>query len=214
MKLQELLYKVNILKVFGSTNIEIPIIHFDSRKINAKALFVAIEGSASDGHQYIQSAIEDGAIAIIVEQLPSKLDDKITYVQVPSSYNALGIIAANFYNNPSERIKLVGVTGTNGKTTIVSLLHQLLTLLNNKVGMLSTIENKIIDQVIPSTHTTPDPLQINCLLSGMIDKGCDYCFMEVSSHALAQGRVHGLQFSGGVFTNISQEHLDYHETLF
>ena len=147
MKLQELLYKVNILKVFGSTNIEIPIIHFDSRKINGKALFVAIEGSASDGHQYIQSAIEDGAIAIIVEQLPSKLDDKITYVQVPSSYNALGIIAANFYNNPSERIKLVGVTGTNGKTTIVSLLHQLLTLLNNKVGMLSTIENKIIEQM-------------------------------------------------------------------
>ncbi|MBU46484.1 MAG: UDP-N-acetylmuramoyl-L-alanyl-D-glutamate--2,6-diaminopimelate ligase [Flavobacteriales bacterium] len=213
MKLQELLYKVNILKVFGSTNIEIPIIHFDSRKINGKALFVAIEGSASDGHQYIQISIEDGAIAIIVEQLPSKLDDKITYVQVPSSYNALGIIAANFYNNPSERIKLVGVTGTNGKTTIVSLLHQLLTLLNNKVGMLSTIENKIIDQVIPSTHTTPDPLQINCLLSGMIDKGCDYCFMEVSSHALAQGRVHGLQFSGGVFTNISQEHLDYHKTF-
>ena len=213
MKLQDLLYKVNILKLIGSTNIEISDVQFDSRKIQKKGLFIAIKGTISDGHQYIQNTIKEGAIAIIVEQLPSQLNDKITYVQVANSYNALGVIAANFYNNPSERIKLVGVTGTNGKTTIVSLLHQLFTLLNNKVGMLSTIENKILDKVIPSTHTTPDPLQINYLLNDMIKRGCDYCFMEVSSHALAQGRVNGLVFSGGVFTNITQDHLDYHHTF-
>ena len=213
MKLQDLLYKVNILKLIGSTNIEISDVQFDSRKIQKKGLFIAIKGTISDGHQYIQNTIKEGAIAIIVEQLPSQLNDKITYVQVANSYNALGVIAANFYNNPSERIKLVGVTGTNGKTTIVSLLHQLFTLLNNKVGMLSTIENKILDKVIPSTHTTPDPLQINYLLNDMIKRGCDYCFMEVSSHALAQRRVNGLVFSGGVFTNITQDHLDYHHTF-
>ena len=213
MKLQDLLYKVNILKLIGSTNIEISDVQFDSRKIQKKGLFIAIKGTISDGHQYIQNTIKEGAIAIIVEQLPSQLNDNITYVQVANSYNALGVIAANFYNNPSERIKLVGVTGTNGKTTIVSLLHQLFTLLNNKVGMLSTIENKILDKIIPSTHTTPDPLQINYLLNDMIKRGCDYCFMEVSSHALAQGRVNGLVFSGGVFTNITQDHLDYHHTF-
>ena len=213
MKLQDLLYKVNILKLIGSTNIEISDVQFDSRKIQKKGLFIAIKGTISDGHQYIQNTIKDGVIAIIVEQLPSQLNDKITYVQVANSYNALGVIAANFYNNPSERIKLVGVTGTNGKTTIVSLLHQLFTLLNNKVGMLSTIENKILDKIITSTHTTPDPLQINYLLHEMIEKGCDYCFMEVSSHALAQGRVNGLHFTGGVFTNITQDHLDYHHTF-
>ena len=213
MKLQDLLYKVNILKLIGSTNIEISDVQFDSRKIQKKGLFIAIKGTISDGHQYIQNTIKDGAIAIIVEQLPSQLNDKITYVQVANSYNALGVISANFYNNPSERIKLVGVTGTNGKTTIVSLLHQLFTLLNNKVGMLSTIENKILDKVIPSTHTTPDPLQINYLLNEMIKKGCEYCFMEVSSHALAQGRVNSLHFSAGVFTNITQDHLDYHHTF-
>ena len=213
MKLQDLLYKVNILKLIGSTNIEISDVQFDSRKIQKKGLFIAIKGTISDGHQYIQNTIKEGVIAIIVEQLPSQLNDNITYVQVANSYNALGVIAANFYNNPSERIKLVGVTGTNGKTTIVSLLHQLFTLLNNKVGMLSTIENKILDKVIPSTHTTPDPLQINYLLNDMIKRGCEYCFMEVSSHALAQGRVNGLHFSAGVFTNITQDHLDYHHTF-
>ena len=213
MKLQDLLYKVNILKLIGSTNIEISDVQFDSRKIQKKGLFIAIKGTISDGHQYIQNTIKDGAIAIIVEQLPSQLNDNITYVQVANSYNALVVIAANFYNNPSERIKLVGVTGTNGKTTIVSLLHQLFTLLNNKVGMLSTIENKILDKIITSTHTTPDPLQINYLLHEMIEKGCDYCFMEVSSHALAQGRVNGLHFTGGVFTNITQDHLHYHHTF-
>ncbi len=213
MRLQELLYKVNISKVVGNTNIEIHEVQFDSRKIQDKGLFVAIKGTISDGHEYINNTIRDGAVAIILEQLPREFKDNITYIQVESSYSALAIIAANFYNNPSEKIKLVGITGTNGKTTIVNLLHQLFTLLNNKVGMISTIENKILDKRVPSTHTTPDPLQINYFLNAMIEKGCEYCFMEVSSHALCQGRINGLSFSGGVFTNISHEHLDYHKTF-
>jgi UDP-N-acetylmuramoyl-L-alanyl-D-glutamate--2,6-diaminopimelate ligase len=213
MKLRELLYRVNIIKAVGNTNIEISDVQFDSRKVKKKGLFVAIKGTDSDGHQYIEDTINDGAIALIVEQIPIELNDSVTYIQVESSYNALAVIASNLYKNPSERIKLVGITGTNGKTTIVSLLHQLFTLLKNKAGMISTIENKILEQVMPSSHTTPDPLQINYLLSEMIDKGCDYCFMEVSSHALLQGRVYGLFFSGGVFTNISKDHLDYHKSF-
>jgi len=213
MKLQDLLYKVNILKIVGVTNIEISDIHFDSRKIRKKGLFIAIKGTISDGHDYIHNTIEAGAIAIIVEHMPIELNDKITYIQVSSSYNALALISANFFNNPSERIKLVGVTGTNGKTTIVSLLYQLFTLLKNKVGMLSTIENKILDRTLLSTHTTPDPIQINYLLNEMIKEGCNYCFMEVSSHSLSQGRVNGLHFSAGVFTNITRDHLDYHNTF-
>jgi UDP-N-acetylmuramoyl-L-alanyl-D-glutamate--2,6-diaminopimelate ligase len=213
MRLQELLYKVNILKVVGNTNIEIVEVQFDSRKIKDKGLFVAIKGTIYDGHEYINNAIRDGAVAIILEQLPIEFKDNITYIQVESSYSALAIIAANFYNNPSEKIKLVGITGTNGKTTIVNLLHQLFTLLNNKAGMISTIENKILGMRFPSTHTTPDPLQINYFLNAMIAKGCEYCFIEVSSHALYQGRINGLRFFGGVFTNISYEHLDYHKTF-
>jgi UDP-N-acetylmuramoyl-L-alanyl-D-glutamate--2,6-diaminopimelate ligase len=213
MKLQDLLYKVNILKIVGVTNIEISDIHFDSRKIRKKGLFIAIKGTISDGHDYIHNTIEAGAIAIIVEHMPIELNDQITYIQVSSSYNALALISANFFNNPSERIKLVGVTGTNGKTTIVSLLYQLFTLLKNKVGMLSTIENKILDRTLLATHTTPDPIQINYLLNEMIKEGCKYCFMEVSSHSLSQGRINGLHFSAGVFTNLTRDHLDYHNTF-
>lgn len=213
MKLQELLYRVDILKIVGFPDIEICDVQFDSSKPNPKGIFVAIKGIVSDGHQYIESSIENGAIAIVVEELPITLDDQITYIQVAKSSHALAIISANFYDNPSEKIKLIGVTGTNGKTTIVSLLHQLFLLLNKKSGMLSTIENKIIDQIIPSTHTTPDSLQINYLLDKMIQKGCHYCFMEVSSHAIKQGRIHGLKFSGAVFTNITHDHLDYHKTF-
>ena len=213
MKLQDLLYKVNLLKVVGSTNIQISDVQFDSRKIKKGGLFVAVKGTVSDGHKYIKGVIKNGAVAIIVEKTPIELDKNITYVQVASSKSALAVVAANFYGNPSEKIKLVGVTGTNGKTTIVSLLYQLFTLLSNKVGILSTIENRILDKVVPSTHTTPDPLQINFLLNTMLQKGCDYCFMEVSSHALHQGRVNGLQFSAGIFTNITHDHLDYHNTF-
>jgi UDP-N-acetylmuramoyl-L-alanyl-D-glutamate--2,6-diaminopimelate ligase len=213
MKLQEILYKVGIEKLIGTTDLEMYNIQFDSRKVKQSTLFVAIKGTVSDGHQFIDGAIENGAVAVVLENIPEKINEDITYIQVVSSYDALGVIAANFYNNPSERIKLVGVTGTNGKTTIVSLLHQLFVLLYVKVGMLSTIQNKIIDEIIPSTFTTPDALQINFLLDKMIEKGCTYCFMEVSSHALAQGRVNGLNFSGGVFTNITHDHLDYHNTF-
>ena len=213
MNLKDLLYKVNILRLCGTTDVLISDVHFDSRKIRKGSLFVAIKGSLSDGHQYIKSAINNGATAVIVEQIPSELDEYTAYIQVESSYDTLSIVASNFYGSPSSRIKLVGVTGTNGKTTIVSLLYQLFTLLNKKAGMISTIENKILDEVISATHTTPDPLQINYLLDKMISKGCEYCFIEVSSHALAQGRVNSLYFSGGVFTNITQDHLDYHNTF-
>ena len=213
MNLQELLYKVSVAKVVGTTNVEVTGIAFDSRKIKKDFLFVAVKGTQSDGHTYISQTINAGATVVILENMPADLEDNINYIQVEDSNIALGIIAANFYNNPSEKIKLVGITGTNGKTTIVSLLSQLFVLLNVKVGMLSTIQNKIIDTIIPSTHTTPDALQINFLLNEMISQGCEYCFMEVSSHAISQGRISGLNFSGGVFTNITQDHLDYHNTF-
>ena len=213
MNLQDLLYKVSLESVLGSTNIEVADIQFDARKIAKNNLFIAVNGTISDGHKFIPNAISDGAIAIIVEQFPEKIYENITYIKVKNSNNALAIVASNFYNNPSERIKLVGVTGTNGKTTIVSLLHQLFTLLNMKSGMLSTIQNRVASEIIPSTHTTPDAIQINLLLNKMIEAGCDYCFMEVSSHAISQGRVNGLTYSGGVFTNITQDHLDYHNTF-
>jgi len=213
MNLQELLYKVSIVTVVGTTDVEVVDIAFDSRKVKKDFLFVAVKGNQSDGHTYISQTIKAGATVIVVENLPADLDDKITYVKVADSNIALGIIAANFYGNPSEKIKLVGVTGTNGKTTIVSLLSQMFALLNVKVGMLSTIQNKIIDKIIPSTHTTPDALQLNFLLNEMIEAGCEYCFMEVSSHAIVQGRISGLNFAGGVFTNLTQDHLDYHNTF-
>ena len=213
MNLQELLYKVSFVKIIGTTNVEIADIAFDSRKVKTNSLFVALKGTQSDGHDYILQTIEAGAKVIMLEHMPANLDDKITYINVEDSNIALGIIAANFYDNPSEKIKLVGLTGTNGKTTIVSLLTQLFSIMNVKVGMLSTIQNKIIDEIIPSTHTTPDALQINFLLNEMIAQGCEYCFMEVSSHAIAQVRISGINFTGGVFTNLTQDHLDYHNSF-
>ena len=213
MNLQQLLYRVNITKVVGTTHIELSDITFDSRKVKESSLFVAIKGMQSDGHSYIQQTIEAGATVIVLEDMPADLDNKVTYIQVEDSNIALGSIAANFYDNPSEKIKLVGITGTNGKTTIVSLLSQLFDMLNVKTGMLSTIQNKIINTIIPSTHTTADSLQINYLLNEMIKQGCEYCFMEVSSHAIIQGRISGLNFAGGVFTNLTQDHLDYHNTF-
>ena len=213
MNLQELLYKVSFVKIIGTTNVELVDIAFDSRKVKATSLFVALKGTQSDGHTYISQTINAGAKVIVLEDMPHKLDDNITYVKVEDSNIALGIIAANFYDNPSEKIKLVGVTGTNGKTTIVSLLTQLFSIMNVKVGLLSTIQNKIIDKIIPSTHTTPDALQINFLLNEMIAQGCKYCFMEVSSHAISQGRISGISFTGGVFTNLTQDHLDYHNSF-
>jgi len=213
MNLQELLYKVSFLKIIGTTNVEVIDITFDSRKVKLDYLFVALKGTQSDGHSYISQAIKSGAKVIVLEDIPNNLDDNITYIKVEDSNIALGIIAANFYDTPSEKIKLVGVTGTNGKTTIVSLLTQLFSLMNVKVGMISTIHNKIIDKIIPSTHTTPDALQINFLLNEMIVQGCEYCFMEVSSHAISQGRISSVNFTGAVFTNLTQDHLDYHNSF-
>ena len=213
MNLKQLLHKVNVIKVVGEMRVEIYDIAFDSRKIKESSLFVAVKGMQSDGHSYVQQTIEAGAIAIVLEDMPSNLDSKATYIQVDDSNIALGIIAANFYDNPSEKIKLVGITGTNGKTTVVSLLSQLFSILNVKVGMLSTIQNRIINTIIPSNYTTPDSVQINYLLNEMIKQGCEYCFMEVSSHSIVQGRISGLNFAGGVFTNLTQDHLDYHNTF-
>jgi UDP-N-acetylmuramoyl-L-alanyl-D-glutamate--2,6-diaminopimelate ligase len=211
--LKDILYKTGIEEVIGSTDVRIKNICFDSRKAKQGSLFVAITGTKVDGHQFIDEVIEKGAVAIICEKIPEKKREGITYVLVNNSAFALSIIAGNFYDNPSEKIRLVGVTGTNGKTTIVTLLFHLFRELGYGVGLLSTVKNQINELVIPSTHTTPDALQLNELLSAMVDAGCRYCFMEVSSHAVSQKRNAGLKYAGGVFTNITHEHLDYHKTF-
>ncbi len=211
--LKDILYKVGILEVSGSTNVAISNIQFDSRKIEKDNLFVAIKGSISDGHKYINDTIESGAIAILCEQFPENTQERTTYIKVSNASKALGIIVSNFFDNPSEKIKLVGVTGTNGKTTIATLLFQLFRNMGHKAGLLSTVANQINTSIIPSTHTTPDAIQLNKLLAQMIEDGCSYCFMEVSSHSIEQNRVSGLEFTGGVFSNISHDHLDYHKTF-
>lgn len=211
--LSDLLYKAGIEEVSGDTSISIEKVCFDSRKVEAGTLFVAIRGTATNGHQFISEVIAKGAAAIVCEELPMERFQAVTYIQVKDSSLALAIIAANFYDQPSEKIKLIGVTGTNGKTTIVSLLHALYRQLGYKVGLLSTVVNRINDLEFPATHTTPDPLQLNALLAKMVDSECTHCFMEVSSHAVVQHRVTGLHFDGGVFTNITRDHLDYHKTF-
>ena len=211
--LKDILYKTGIEKVVGSTNVEVSIICFDSRLVEANSLFVAVSGTQVDGHQFIQLAIEKGATSIVCEIIPQKLNDKVTYVEVKDSSKALGIIAANYYDNPSSELKLVGITGTNGKTTTATLLYNLFTALGFKTGLLSTVVNKIGNQDIVATHTTPDAIQLNKLLREMVVQGCEYCFMEVSSHAIHQNRVQAIEFVGGVFTNITHDHLDYHKTF-
>ena len=211
--LKDILYKAGLIEVVGSTNVAIMSISFDSRRIEKDSLFVAVKGTQSDGHVYINDVITKGAIAILCEELPEVLNDKITYIKVKDTAAALGIIAANFYDNPSASIKLVGVTGTNGKTTTVTLLFSLFKKLGYKVGLLSTVKNQVNNDVLASTHTTPDAIQLNALLRQMVDKGCTHCFMEVSSHAVVQNRIAGVHFAGGVFTNITHDHLDYHKTF-
>lgn len=211
--LSDLLYKAGIEEVSGDTSISIEKVCFDSRKVEADTLFIAIRGTIVDGHHFIAEVIAKGATAIVCEEMPAERFQSVTYVQVKDSSLALAIIAANFYDHPSEKLKLIGVTGTNGKTTVVTLLHSLFRQLGYKVGLLSTVVNRINDLEIPSTHTTPDPLQLNALLAKMVDSECTYCFMEVSSHAVVQHRISGLQFDGGVFTNITRDHLDYHKTF-
>jgi len=212
-ELKDILYKVHITSTSGSMNMEVKGICFDSRKVQPGFLFVAVRGMQSDGHTFIEKAARSGATAIIAEKLPEIISEQITYVTVKDSAKALGIIASNFYGNPASRLKLIGVTGTNGKTTVATLLYKLFTSLGYRCGMLSTVVNRIVDKEIPATHTTPDPIQINELLVNMLEEKCTHCFMEVSSHAVAQGRIEGLNFMGGLFTNITHDHLDYHRTF-
>ncbi|MDF1673186.1 MAG: UDP-N-acetylmuramoyl-L-alanyl-D-glutamate--2,6-diaminopimelate ligase [Vicingaceae bacterium] len=211
--LKDILYKAGIEEVVGSTQMAIEKICFDSREIEKFSLFVAVTGTQVDGHQFIEKAINDGAVAIICEEFPEEQQEGITYVRVKNSSEALGVAASNFYDNPSSEIKLVGVTGTNGKTTTATLLHDLYIQLGHKAGLLSTVVNKIGTEEISSTHTTPDAIQLNALLRYMIAEGCEYCFMEVSSHAIHQNRIAGVDFVGGIFTNITHDHLDYHKTF-
>jgi len=193
--------------------VEVKGICFDSRKAKPGFLFVAVKGTQSDGHLYIEKAVDLGAIAVVAEKLPERISDNISYVTVNDSAQALGIIAANFYHHPSHRLKLVGVTGTNGKTTVATLLYQLFNSIGHRSGLLSTVVYKIVDNEIPATHTTPDPIELNELLVQMVEARCTHCFMEVSSHAVDQKRVTGLKFEGAVFTNITHDHLDYHKTF-
>jgi UDP-N-acetylmuramoyl-L-alanyl-D-glutamate--2,6-diaminopimelate ligase len=211
--LSDILYKTRLEEIIGSTNVAISSVTFDSRKVKKDSLFIATRGTASDGHHYIELAIESGAVAVACEDLPETLKENVTYVKVLDSSASLGYIACNFYDNPSEKLKLVGITGTNGKTTTVTLLFNLFRGLGYNVGLLSTVENKINTTVIPSTHTTPDALALNELLSKMVEAGCQYAFMEVSSHAIVQHRITGLKFTGAAFSNITHDHLDYHKTF-
>lgn len=211
--LQDILYQARIQQVVGTTNIAIETVQLDSRKVERFTLFVAISGTQVDGHAFIDKAIAAGAVAVVCEVLPEETIKGITYVKVADAREALGFIAANFYDHPSQKLKLVGITGTNGKTTCATMLYRLYKLLGYKVGLLSTVENRIHNQVVPATHTTPDAIGLNMLLRDMVDAGCTYCFMEVSSHALHQHRVTGVQFAGAVFNNITHDHLDYHVTF-
>ncbi len=194
-------------------NINIETIEFDSRKVSKGSLFVAVRGTQVDGHDYILRALAAGASAVICEEIPEVVPDEIPFFQIKNSAEALGIVASNFYDNPSQKLKLVGVTGTNGKTTTVTLLYDLFSKLGYKCGLLSTVKNKIADRIVEATHTTPDPVQLNHLLNEMVESGCEYAFMEVSSHAVEQRRIAGLHFVGGAFTNITHDHLDYHKTF-
>ncbi len=211
--LSEILYKVKLEEVVGSTHMAISSVTFDSRTVKKDSLFVATIGTSADGHLFIDNAIQNGAIAIVCETLPEIKNDTVTYIKVSDSSYALGIIACNYFDNPSDEIKLVGVTGTNGKTTTVTLLFNLFKSLGYSAGLLSTVENKINNTIFPATHTTPDALTLNQLLRTMVEQGCEYAFMEVSSHAINQNRITGINFAGAVFTNITHDHLDYHKTF-
>ncbi len=213
MILQDILYKVAIRSVKGTTHIEVKDLQIDSRKTSNDSCFIAVKGSTTDGHAFINKALENGATVIVCEVLPVVLKETVTYIQVDDSAATAGLISHNFYGEPSTKIKLVGVTGTNGKTTIATLLFKLFSALQYKCGLISTVQNQIGNRIIPATHTTPDPISLNALLKQMLDEGCEYVFMEVSSHAIHQHRITGLQFAGALFSNITHDHLDYHKTF-
>ncbi|MEY3945793.1 MAG: hypothetical protein RJB03_499 [Bacteroidota bacterium] len=211
--LQDILYNVRIKSLSGRTDLPIQHVQIDSRKVTPGTCFIAVKGVNQDGHDHITAAIEKGASAIVCETLPATIQSTTTYIQTQDSAQAAGIIAHAFYGEPSQKIKLVGVTGTNGKTTVATLLYKLFTALDHSSGLISTVNNIIGERVLPSTHTTPDPVALNKLLSEMVDAGCTHVFMEVSSHAVHQQRIAGLHFAGAIFTNISHDHLDYHKTF-
>jgi UDP-N-acetylmuramoyl-L-alanyl-D-glutamate--2,6-diaminopimelate ligase len=211
--LKDILYKVSIRSVMGNTNIEVGDLQIDSRKVTAGTCFIALKGSTTDGHKFIDTAIKKGAKAIVCETLPARVSDNVTWIQVENSAAAAGYISHNFYAAPSLKTKLVGVTGTNGKTTIATLLWKLFTAFGYKCGLISTVQNQVGDTIISATHTTPDAVSVNALLSQMVTAGCEYVFMECSSHAIHQHRIAGLQFAGAIFSNISHDHLDYHKTF-
>ena len=213
MKLNELLINIKNADITGNADVEITGVNIDSRRIEEGHLFVAIRGTQVDGHRFIPKAIEQGAAAILCEELPETLSDDVTYVKVASTEDAVGPVSTVFYGNPSEKLKLVGVTGTNGKTTIATLLYNMFRKLGYKCGLLSTVCNYIEGEAIPADHTTPDPIELNRLLARMVDAGCQFAFMECSSHAIAQERIGGLKFAAGIYTNLTRDHLDYHKTF-
>ena len=213
MKLSELLRNVEVTTLEGSSEVGITAVDIDSRQVKEGHLFVAIKGTQTDGHQYISKAVDQGAAAILCEEMPAERKAGVSYVQVPSTETAIGPVATTFYGNPTSKLILVGVTGTNGKTTIATLLYNMFRKLGYKCGLLSTVCNYIEDEAVPASHTTPDPIELNSLLARMVAAGCQYAFMECSSHAIAQKRIGGLKFAGGIFTNLTRDHLDYHKTV-
>ncbi|MBQ2497531.1 MAG: UDP-N-acetylmuramoyl-L-alanyl-D-glutamate--2,6-diaminopimelate ligase, partial [Prevotella sp.] len=213
MKLSELLKNIKPTAIVGDSEREVTGIEIDSRKVAAGGLFVAMKGTQVDGHRFIEKAVEQGAVAVLCEDLPEKMPSDVTFVQVESTEEAVGPVTTVFFGEPSLRLKLVGVTGTNGKTTIATLLYNMFRQFGHKCGLLSTVCNYIEDEAIPASHTTPDAIELNRLLAKMVESGCEYAFMECSSHAIAQQRIGGLQFAGGLFTNLTRDHLDYHKTF-
>ena len=213
MKLKDMLKGITPTATSGSLEVEITGVDIDSRRVKDGHLFVAMKGTQVDGHKFIPKAVELGARAILCEDMPGELAEGVTYVSVASTEDAVGPVATHFHGNPSEKLKLVGVTGTNGKTTIATLLYNMFTKMGHKCGLLSTVCNYVVGEAIPASHTTPDPIELNELLAKMVDAGCEYAFMECSSHAIAQKRIGGLNFAGGIFTNLTRDHLDYHKTF-
>ena len=213
MKLNELLKAIQPTQVIGNKEVEIKEVNIDSRQVREGDLFMAMRGTQTDGHAYIASAIEKGAVAVLCEDLPEQLNNGVTYIQVKESEDAVGKLATTFYGDPTSKLKLVGVTGTNGKTTIATLLYNTFRYFGYKVGLVSTVCNYIDDEAVPTEHTTPDPITLNRLLGKMADCGCKYAFMEVSSHSIDQKRISGLKFAGGIFTNLTRDHLDYHKSV-
>lgn len=213
VKLQDILYKVRLQAVKGDTDVPVQDVQIDSRKVSAGAVFVAIRGEKTDGHNFIGKVAEQGAVAVVCEEFPATFADGVTYIKVANTHEAVAYIAHNFYGEPSRAVKLVGVTGTNGKTTIATVLYKLFTAMGYKCGLISTVQNHIGDEIVPSTHTTPDAVSLNALLKRMVDAGVTHVFMECSSHAIHQHRITGLHFAGALFSNITHDHLDYHKTF-